>query len=255
VKWVTAPVITGALCLLAGCATTTPARRDFTLATDSVIELVRLRGDAVRTLRGEGVVTIESPEQSGSSSFNLNLKKPDSILVNLSGPFGIRFGTLQFSRDRFTFYNYQDNYAFIGKSDGTTLHSMFNLRMTFDEVMRAFTGEFLAPGTGRPDSVWTDAESYVLTYRSAGGGRKEYRVDAADYFVRSYRVIDSSGRPTLTAMASEPEETDGTVLPRLLRVVFPEERRSISVAYSDVEINREASCSFTIPKSADIFYR
>ncbi len=219
-----------------------------------MLELVRQRSETVRTLRGEGVVTIESPEQSGSSSFSLNLRKPDSILVSLSGPFGIRFGTLLFSREQFIFYNYQDNYAFVGKSDGSTLHSMFNLRMTFDEVMRAFTGEFLAPGAGTPDSFTTDGESYVFTYRT-GAGRKEYRVDGQDYFIRSYRVIDSAGRPTVTAIASEPEETDGTITARLLRVVFPVERRSISVAYSDLEINHGASCSFTVPKSADIFNR
>ena len=240
---------------MTGCGTTARARKELTLSADRVLELVRERSEAVRTLRGEGVVTIESPEQSGSSSFSLNLRKPDSILVNLSGPFGIRFGTLLFSREEFIFHNYQDNYAWVGKSDGSTLHSMFNLKMTFDEVMRAFTGEFFAPGAGTPDSFSTDGESYVFTYRE-GAGRKEFRVDGQDHFVRSYRVIDSAGRATVTAIASEPEESDdGTITARLLRVVFPAERRSISVAYSDLEINREVSCWFTIPKSADVFQR
>jgi outer membrane lipoprotein-sorting protein len=253
VRWRRAALITSAL-LFAGCATSLRTARELTLDPDTVKEMVRRRIDAVGTLRGEGVVTIESPEESGSSSFTLDLKKPDSILVNLSGPFGIRFGTLQFTRERFVFYNYQDNYAFIGKSDGSTLHSMFNLRMTFDQVMRAFTGEFFSPGATAPDSFSTDGESYVFTYR-LDGGRTEYRVDGRDYFVRSYRVIDSSGRATVTATASEPEEDDGVVTPRLVRVVFPAERRSISVAYSEVEINREAGCSFTLPKSADIYQR
>jgi hypothetical protein len=238
----------------AGCAGPERARKELTLGPGAVMRLVKARAEAVRTLRGEGVVTIESPEQSGSSGFNLNLRKPDSILVNLSGPFGIRFGTLLFSRREFIFYNYQDNYAWVGKSDGTTLHSMFNLRMTFDEVMRAFTGEFLSPGEAEPDSFSTDGESYVLAYRS-GAALTEYRVDGQDYFIRSYRVVDGEGRPTLTAMASEPEETDGTVTARLLRVVFPAERRSISVAYSDMEINAGVECSFAIPRSADIFRR
>jgi outer membrane lipoprotein-sorting protein len=253
VRWLPAAIISSVL-LSAGCATSLRAKRDLTLDPGRVMELVRQRLDAVSTLRGEGVVTIESPEESGSSSFVLNLKKPDSILVNLSGPFGIRFGTLQFTRERFVFYNYQDNYAFVGRSDGSTLHSMFNLRMTFDQVMRAFTGEFFAPGAAPPDTFSVDGESYVFTWRSAEG-RTESRVDGQDWFVRSYRTIDSAGRPTLTATATEPEEDDGVVTPRLLRVVFPVERRSISVAYSEVEINREASCSFTIPKSADIFHR
>ncbi len=252
-KWGPTLIIAGALCL-AGCGSTARAKKELTLSPERVTELTRRRSEAIRTVKGEGVITIESPEQSGSSSFVLNLRKPDSVLVNLSGPFGIRFGTLLFSRDRFIFHNYQDNYAFVGKSDGTTLHSMFNLQMSFDEVMRAFTGEFLPPGAGAPDSFSTDGESYVLTYRS-GKSRTEYRVDGQDYFIRSYRVIDEDGRPTLTAIATEPEETEGAVTPRLLRVVFPVERKSISVAYSDLEVNQPVSCHFSIPKSADVFQR
>lgn len=252
-RWGPALIIAGALCL-AGCGQTARAKKELTLSPETVGALVRERSEAIRTVKGEGVITIESPEQSGSSSFVLNLRKPDSVLVDLSGPFGIRFGTLLFSRDRFVFHNYQDNYAFVGTSDGTTLHSMFNLQMTFDEVMRAFTGEFLPPGAGAPDSFSTDGESYVLTYRS-GASRTEYRVDGQDYFVRSYRVIGADGRATLTAMASEPEESGGAVTPRLLRVVFPVERKSISVAYSELEVNRAVSCAFSIPKSADIYQR
>lgn len=249
-----AALILGSALVAGGCATSVRARKELTLPPERVLELVRARHEALSTLRGEGVVTIESPEQSGSSSFRLNLKKPDSILVNLSGPFGIRFGALSFSRDRFVFYNYQDNYAFVGKSDGSTLHAMFNIRMNFDEVMRAFTGEFIAPGTAAPDSFSTDGESYVLTYRR-GSGKTEYRVDGQDHFVRSYREIDDAGRATLTAIASEPEESDGRIFPRLVRVIFPTERRSISVAYSGIQANRGAACHFEIPPTADVFDR
>jgi len=253
VKWIPGAFIASAL-LAAGCAAPAHATRELTLGPAQVVERVEGRSDRIRAVKGDGVLTIESPEQSGSSSFDIRLKKPDSMLVSLSGPFGIRLGVLSFSRDRFVFYNYQDNYAFVGKSDGSTLHDMFNLRMKFDEVLRAFTGEFFVSGDDSLDSFTTGGGAYILTYRS-GETKREYRVDGADYFVRSYRVLDAGGRPTLTAMASEPDETDSMVIPRLLRVIFPAERRSITVAYSGIEINVPVSCSFTLPKSADIFYR
>jgi len=225
-----------------------------TLGAAQVVGRVEGRSEMIRSAKGEGVVTIESPEESGSSSFEMALRKPDSILVSLSGPFGIRFGALSFTRDRFLFYNYQENYAIVGKSDGSTLHAMFNLRMKFDEVMRAFTGEFFASQGDSLETFTAGSEEYILVYRS-GAERKEYRVDGGDYFVRSYRVLDPDGHPTLTAIASDPDQTGPMVIPRLLRVIFPDERRSITVAYSDMEVNLPVSCSFTVPESADIFYR
>lgn len=239
---------------LPGCATTGRAKRDLTLTHPQVIDLVTRRGGQIHTLRGEGSLTIETPEQSNSSSFDLALKKPDSLLLNLSGPFGIRGGSLLFSRTEFVFYNYQDNYAFIGKSDGSTLHAMFNLRMDFDEVIRAFTGDFFSSPADSLLSFSNDSLSYIFTYRD-GVNTVEYRVDGEDYFVKSYRVIDSSGRATLTAIADEPEEVGPLVMPTLLRVIFPVERRSITVAYSDMEFDVPVRCSFTVPESADIFYR
>ncbi len=238
----------------AGCASPERATRELTLGPAQVVERIERRGGMINSVRGDGVLTIESPEQSGSSSFELNLRKPDSLMVSLTGPFGIRFGVLSFSRDRFVFYNYQDNYAYVGRSDGSTLHDMFNLRMKFDEVLRAFTGEFFTPAGDSLESFRTGDGGYILVYRS-GAVTREYRVDGEEYFVTSYRVLDASGRPTLTAIASEPDETGPMVIPRLLRVIFPGERRSITVAYSGMEINVPVSCSFNLPKSADIFYR
>ncbi len=252
-RWLPFAII-ASLLLAAGCAAPVRATKELTLGPAQVVERVEGRSEMIHTVKGEGVVTIESPEQSGSSSFEMTLKKPDSLLVGLSGPFGIRFGALAFSRDRFVFYNYQDNYAFVGKSDGSTLHDMFNLRMKFDEVLRAFTGEFFVSGMDSLESFSTGDGGYILTYRS-GELKREYRVDGDEYYVKSYRVLDNSGRSTLTAIASEPDETNSLVIPRLFRVVFPVERRSITVAYSDMEINAPVSCSFTVPKSADIFYR
>lgn len=238
----------------AGCAPSARIKRELTLTPVQVIDLIRRRSAEIRTLRGEGSLTIESPEQSNSSSFTLGLKKPDSLLVNLSGPFGIRFGTLLFSRTEFVFYNYQDNYAFIGKSDGSTLHAMFNLRMNFDEVIRAFTGDFFSSPAESLISFSNDSLSYILTYRD-GPRAVEYRIDGEYHYVSAYRVLDASGRSTLTAIAEEPEEFGQLVVPRLLRVIFPLERRSITVAYSDMEIGVPVRCSFTVPRSADIFYR
>src|SRR5260370_30293380 len=96
-----------------------------------------------------------------------------------------------------------ENRAFVGKPDGSTLQSMFKLKMQFDEILNAFTGEF--PPATISDSLErfnVDDDLYVIRYRSEGG-IKEYRVDGDAFVVTSYRVLDAESRAILNGFGSE----------------------------------------------------
>jgi hypothetical protein len=234
-----------------GCAPSRTVTHELPLGIGEVLGKVQERNQKIRTIAGSGTVTIESPEASHSGGFDVWLKKPDSLKVELKGPFGLHIGTLLLSRQRFIFYNRTNNTAVLGKPDGETLKSLFRLRMQFDEVVHAFTGEFPAPGPGDTlERFGTEGGLYMMRYRTATGAR-EYRVDGDTFIVASYRVLDRSGKPVLVALASEPEEQ----MPRMLRVVFPVERRSITVAYDDLQLNTPVVCSFSVPEQAEVIER
>ena len=241
--------------LVCSCA---PARKitvERTLSAETVLALVRSRNETIRTLKGSGTITVESPEASNSGSFDLSLKKPDSLRLEFSGPFGISVGSLMLSRREFFYYNRMNNTVTVGKPDGTTLKSLFRIRMRFDEVLNAFTGEFPAdtPADSRR-SFSVEGGSYVVKYK-ADDGVREYHVDGDAYVVTSYRVADSYGKTVCTAFASDLDDAGAVVMPRFLRVVFPLERRSITIVYDDLAINQAVSCSFSLPRRAEIFYR
>ena len=238
-----------------GCAPTTKLIRERTMSVENVLHYVHERDERIRTLQGNGTITIESPEGSTSGSFDARLKKPDSLRVEFGGPFGIRIGTLALSRERFLLYNRMENRAFVGKPDGSILQSMFRLKMRFDEILNAFTGEF--PPASPSDSLYRfDVEDYqyVIRYRTAAG-TKEYRIDGDAFIVTAYRVLGTDGRASLTGFSSRPDEADAIIMPRLLRVVFPKERRSVTISYDDVEVNGPVECSFTLPKQAEVIFR
>ena len=231
-------------------------RRDRTLSASNVLTLVQERNEKVKTLKGGGSITIESPEGSNNGSFDAMVRKPDSLRVELNGPLGIHVGSLFLSRDRFIYYSRFENTALVGKPDGKTLQSMFRLKMQFDEVIDAFTGEFPTVSTG--DSLEhfsvNDEGLYILAFRTADG-RKEYRIDGDAFIVASYRVFDRGGHLVISASAGEVDEDEGIPVPRILRVIFPAERRSVTIAYDDIAVNEPVACAFTIPKHAEIIQR
>lgn len=240
---------------LIGCAPTRKVVKERTLSLGEVVRLVQERNQQIRTMRGEGTITVESPEASGSGSFDVEVKKPDSLCMDLSGPFGIHVGTLVLSREQYLYYNWMDNAAVVGKPNGKTLNDLFRLRLEFDKILNAFTGEF--PFPTNQDSVeqfTVENDLYFIRYHT-GDEVREYRIDGDAFVVRGYRIVDRAGKPVLTAMASDIDEDAEIVMPKLLRIVFPTERRSVTVAYDEVEFNEPVVCSFTLPKHAEIIYR
>jgi hypothetical protein len=243
------------LLVLAGCAGHKETVKNLNLSLPEVLGKVRERNFFLKTLKGGGSITVEAPDASNSGSFEVDFRKPDSVRVELGGPFGLHVGTLFVAREKFIFFNRMDNTAVIGKPDGKTLQTMFHLNMAFDELLPAFTGEF--PLWAESDSLeqfYTKDDMYIVLLKS-GAEKKEYRIDAADFFVNNYRLIDSNGNVTINASASRPTETETISMPSLLRVVFPRERRSITVAYSDVHPNERVDCSFSLPEQVERIYR
>ena len=240
---------------LSGCAPTKKIIGERTLSLDQVLQRVHNRNKTIATLKGNGTITVESLEGSNSGSFDVWLKKPDSLKADFSGPFGIHVGTLALSRDQFLFYHWVDNRVIAGKPDGKTLQSMFRLKMEFDEVLNAFTGEFPAVTAGDTLSRFYVEEGVYISLYHTAKGMKEYRIDGDSFVITSYRVLDDSGRSVLNAFASRIEDADNISMPMLVRIIFPKERRSVTIAYDNIDLNKPVDCSFTLPKQAEIFYR
>ena len=243
------------LLVASGCATHQYVVKERTLSAREVIEHVRGRNSIIKTLSGSGVITVETRQASSSGSFDVFLRKPDSLRVEFRGPFGIHVGSLEISREQFVFYNRRENSAVVGKPDGMMLQSLFRLKMRFDEIVNAFAGEF--PLCDERDSVEqfsVEREQYVLLFKGPNGSR-EYRVDGDDFLVMGYRTLDEWGNPTLVAFTSRTMQAADLTMPSLLRVVFPVERRSVTIAYDDIHVNTPVNCAVALPKNVEVIER
>ncbi len=248
-------MLIGILVVEFGCAPSQKIISPRTLTMPEVLQRVRERNEKILTLKGNGNITVESPAESNSGSFDVMLKKPDSLRVEFSGPFGIHVGTLTLSPEHFLFYNWRNNHAVTGKPDGTTLRSIFRLKMEFSEVVNAFTGEFpIALSRDSAVQFSVADELYVVKYKT-DEGTKEYRIDGDAFVVTSYRLLDGDGKSIVNAFASRVDNIDTIEMPKLIRVIFPVERRSVTIAYDDIEFNIPVKCAFSLPPTAEVTHQ
>ncbi len=255
IRWLGLVFLVANFAIIGGCSAAKTVNRERLTSPKAIFARVQERDAKVRTLEGDGLLTIESPEGSNNGSFDVRLKKPDSLRLEMFGPFGVNAGTLLLCRGNFIYYDKLNNTAVLGRPDGKTLRAMFRLKLQFDEVLHAFTGEF--PPVLSSDSLLNlsvQKNKYIIHYRNADG-EKEYTIDDDSFVVTAYRVFDAQGEEILSAASSRIRMSDSIPVPKLLRVIFPLERRSVTIAYDDITLNRPTECTFSLPKQAEVIER
>ncbi len=218
--------------------------------------LVEENGRRIVSVTGSGVMTFEGPDVAGTAAFESNLKKPDSLLVTLEGPFGIDVGTFFLCKDTYIVYNSLENTVVTGHPNSARLRSLLPFDLSYEQVITAFTGVFPAPSNGDELIDYRiEDEQFVLTYR-CGANTCTYTVDPRYLLVTRYEVRDEARNMLLQASASSFVEQRGIASARRVRIIFPQESRQLSIAYSTLRLNPdETQFRFTIPGNARRYVR
>ena len=251
-------VIAVVLISLASCA---PKKMELLLDTDQVspadlLAMVQSGGKKLHSISGRGSVSFESPEIAGSAFFSVSLKKPDSLLVKLEGPFGIGMGMLFMDREKYLLYNGMENRVIQGVPDGSTFRSVLPIDLTHTQLLEAFSGVFTVSGSAEEVLEYIIDDDRFRLLLPCGTDTCIYWIDPASLLVTRYVRKNSAGATIVDAVSDVILEQDNTFAPRRITVVFPEAQRRVSVFYKSLHINDpDPSFAFSIPRDAEIIYR
>jgi outer membrane lipoprotein-sorting protein len=239
--------------LLAGCASVSrPDLAGKTVNPETVHRIVQNNCGKVQSMTGSGTISVETPEIAQSGSFELFLRKPDSVLVNIEGPFGISVGSALVTRREFMFYNSLQNQLITGPVTSANLNRIFRVKLTFDELLALFTGgTFLVSDEGSPETTTVEENQHVLTYKDADGSRR-YWLDPESLLITRVQHLDQKGKLTSEERYEKFRSVGDAVLPRLIRVTQHASQRMVGVNFSSLTINTGGSpLVVDIPKNAE----
>lgn len=211
----------------------------------------------IETLEASGNISFDSPEQSGSGSFTIKIKKPDSVFVKIEGPFGISIANALITRKDFTYYNVQENKVITGPSSDINIGAILRIKVSFDELVNGFTGSFIFPETP-DDSLGADSENSLYIIRVDNSGTKQkFLIEPAKYTVKKYNSLDSDNKTVVEVNYSNYNEEAGaskTVnFPNSIKIKNPSKSQSVYVDYIEKEINKkDITFKMKIPKSAKV---
>jgi hypothetical protein len=221
------------------------------LPTSLLLETVAKQNAAVRTLVGRGNLTFDSPEAAGSAFFRAALKRPDSLLLKLQGPFGMDVGLFFLSHGRFVMYNAIENVVYSGDPSSARIRSLIPFDLGTEDLVNVFGGMFPTPrDTSGLRIADVDGDITHLTL-DGGDGRRDYWVDTDRLVITRLRRLNPAGEILAEMEAGDFKEYEGVPLPRHIRLTFPATMRTVSVYYTSLLPNGDPpSFAFTLPSGA-----
>jgi outer membrane lipoprotein-sorting protein len=239
--------------LFIGCGTTSTTYIDSrSISPSKIQEIVQAHHARIQSMTGEGRISVASPEISQSGSFILTLLKPDSVLINLQGPFGIKVGSVLVTRTGFLFFNSWENKLITGSSSEENLHRILHVNLSFDDLLNLFAGgTFLADDLRQPDKTRIEDDQYVFIYNSSGSTR-QYSINPRTSTIQKIQFLDGRGKLTLEQTFSNFEDVDGIDMPYTIRLTQPEAQQMLSLTYSDILVNTDQlKFNITIPNNVE----
>lgn len=238
---------------MAGCAGPAAVRyADRTITADDVQRSVRQHQATIATLQGSGNISVETPEMAQSGSFTITLRKPDSLLVKLEGPFGLEVGAALITRREFLFYNGLQNRLITGPTNPQTMRKILRVAIEFDDLLNLFSGGwFLEEDDRSADSFTIEEEHFVLAFNHHEGVRR-YWVDPQSWLIGRIQHLDGRGRLILEQRFGNFRAVGNVTIPQHLRLIQHQERRFVAIAFSDILLNSSlTSCMLQVPPNAE----
>lgn len=238
------------------CSTTSEISEERFLPADRLIKKLEGNRRKIKTFEGNGVLTINTPEISAKGNFEVIIKKPDSIMIAIYGPFGIDLAKAVVSDRNFMFYDVLQNTLYKGNMDQDILKRIFKVDLSFNDLIDAFAGAVNLTENLRqiPKEYSFDNESYFLTYVDSVNSKNSYYVvNADDLAIKKFEIVLENINYQFKGNYKKFGTFEDVQIPYEIDVENKSMNQSVKIDYRNIKVNNEIkTLYFQYPKDAKI---
>lgn len=223
-----------------GCAPSRTTEDMRVISADRLIKKLEANRRKIKTLRGVGSLSIYSTDVNAKSSFEVLIKKPDSLKVSFYGPFNIDLAQVVISDKNFQFYDMINNTLYQGNIRDGIMKQLLKIDLPLDEIIDALAGSVNLTDKLRiePDVYEAMGELYKLTYKdSTLSLEKNYIVRAKDLAITQYVVNKFNGRTELEGKYGGFKLFDEVPFPFEISLEDNKNKQRLKIDYKRVEVN------------------
>ncbi|HEX2868825.1 MAG TPA: DUF4292 domain-containing protein [Ignavibacteriales bacterium] len=239
-----------------GCIPSKPAEKVEILPSERLTKKLEANRRKIKNFEGTGTIDINTPDVNTTASFKVTMQRPDSVYLEVYGPFGIELAQALVTSNNFSFYDAMHNTLYKGNSNSNILRKIFKVDMSFSDLTDAFVGAVnLTPKlTEEPSNYEIVYDKYVLTYNdSLTQAKTKYTVDIRDLVVTNYQLTGSNGQLILEGNYSKFKIVNGIPVPFVTEIKNNSENQHLKIEYHKVDVNkRNSKITFDIPEDAEV---
>jgi len=215
---------------------------------NELLDYIDAEQNKISTLQASCRISVDSEEFSGNFFASVYYTKNDSLLLSVSGPFGIQAGKLFVGNERFIFYNQMTNKFYNGSIKDFENQNFFQFPLKLTELVHIFAAKERLPSMK------------IVNYSIDDG---LYRVEAKNSEDQFTLWIDNTiGRITKISQKAKNESittreygnffhSDKVYFPRKINMIRPGEKQAVSIFYTRITLNEKIEPEEFILKIAD----
>jgi len=238
------------------CVPSKPNMEERVLTSDRLIKKLEANRRQIKTLKGTGVIKVQTPQVDAKANFEVMIKKPDSIKISIFGPFGIDLAEALVTKDEYIFFDIMKNNVYTGRVSQDVLKRIFKVNLTFDELINAFAGAVnLTDKLSRePDIYNVLDENYILTYRDTLNFKESvYKIKIDDLAITDYNILTMNNNLLLSGTYSDFRKYSDVPVPFRTKVENVDDNQTVNIEYRRVNVNDELrGLQITIPEDANV---
>ena len=213
-----------------------------------MLDFVNHEQEKIRTLQASCRISVDSEEFSGHFFADVFYTYNDSLLLSVTGPFGIQAGILFVGRDRFVFYNQMSNKFYSGTTKDFEQTKFFQFPLNLKELMNVFSGIENLPSMKIKKYDIQDNFYYI----EALHGNSTFLIWIDHQTGRIKKItVEEEGKVTFTREYSNFVQRDGTYFPKRIEMLRPEQNQAVSLFYTTLKLNETIDRKHFIVNIAD----
>jgi hypothetical protein len=201
---------------------------------NELLDFIHNEQEKLKTLDAGCRVSVESEEFNGNFFAQVYYVKTDSLLLSVSGPFGIQAGTLFIGKERFVFYNQLSNKFYNGTISDFENSMFFQFPLKLNELVNIFAGREEIPTM--KINEYTIVDGAFLIRAQNGGIDYNIHVDnTTGHIIKTTAYKDNE--VLYTKEYSSFIKKSDLYFPQKIRMIRPGENQAVSIYYTRVTLN------------------
>ena len=243
--------VLAAAVILAGCSSAPQTVSSGASADTEVLRDGLARVAPLPDFSAEGSITVNTPTMDQSAGFEFRAHHGDSLMITVTGPFGITVGTALLTADAFTAYNALNNSLYRGSPRGLSKRFPMLRDLPFPLLFGMTQAVHPFPASAQFDSVRTLSDGRVsFQTLQSDGSRDHYTVDPSGPRVTRCARYDSTGTHLWT-IAYTFSSVNGVQSPKSVDVKVPAKNASFLLEFDTFERDTvSAPLPFSVPSDA-----